>query len=145
MNTIRRLGLLPVLMLSGCGLSVNSGGPLNCFQDVFQKSAPVSVSDLQGNRTGYRDETIYLRFRASKPVFLSLIGTRVHFVSGSAFSSYLGQGGAPPEWWHPRDGNPTIFVTNSSTLRDPSFSQGKACASYDSVTQIAYVYSYAWD
>ncbi len=143
MNAVRCLPLMFALMLSGCGLSVESGSAQNCFKDVFQQPVPAGVSSLQGSRDGYRDETVYLRFRASQPVLLKLVGPQVHFVS-RGFGGLEG-GGNPPAWWHPTAGNPTMFAATTSALRDPSFAQGKAYMTYDPKTQIASVYSYGWD
>lgn len=137
--------LLCLPILSGCGDAERIGSASECFQDVFQQPPPSGVSHLQGEGDAYRSADIYLRFQVSKPVFLKLLGNKVHFVTRKGFNDGLGSGGNPPDWWRPLAQNPTVFATSSTGLRDPSYSQGNAYVSYDPVTQTAYVYSLAWD
>ena len=140
--------LLSLLSLSGCGnpdnLSKIASAP-KCFKEVFQRQPPPSVLNLQGEGTQYRSADIYLRFQASKPALMTLIGTRTHFISRKRFIDEVGNAGDPPAWWKPLSGKPTLFITSSTSLYDPSYSKGNAYLTYDPATQIVCVYSEALD
>ena len=134
--------LLVLTVIVGCKDLDHYPDAESVFHATFNSLPPQKVTGLQGDGHAFRDNsTNYLRFNAPPSTVRLLVGNTFGPTTVATFKA--GISGQTPAWWRLTANSTTKYY--SSTGFHPTFSSGDAYYSYDSNSQLAYLYWNGWD